>query len=137
MKKKNILLFISKALLEKDLDFRIFPYPKPPLVILFINDRRNQLFFATGIECGIHDLQVLKYQPLVKSRLIFQYSMIINGIKWFKSDVTDGWYFRTWRSSMSTSLPEALSNWEGLLWWSLSSGDCENTTNKLKKLFKL
>jgi len=43
--------------------------------------KRTQLLFATGIEHGIHDRQVLKYQPLVKSRLIFQYSMIINGIR--------------------------------------------------------
>ena len=46
-----------------------------------IDNRRTQLLFATGIECGIHDGQVPKYQPLMTSRLIFQYSMIINGIK--------------------------------------------------------
>ena len=38
--------------------------------------RRTQLLFTTGIERGIHDRQVLKYQPLVTSRLIFQYSII-------------------------------------------------------------
>ena len=32
---------------------------------------RTQLHFATGIEGGIHDHQVLKYQPSVTSRLIF------------------------------------------------------------------
>ena len=41
----------------------------------------TQLLFATGIEHGIHDREVLTYQPLGTSRLIFQYSMIINGIK--------------------------------------------------------
>ena len=44
-------------------------------------NRHTQLFFATGIESGIHDCQILKYQPLVTSRLIFQYSMIINETK--------------------------------------------------------
>ena len=43
--------------------------------------RRTQLLFATNIERGIHDHQLMKYQPLVTSRLIFQYSIIINGIK--------------------------------------------------------
>ena len=43
--------------------------------------RRTQLLFATGIEGGIYDRQVLKYQPLVTSRLISQYSIIVNGIK--------------------------------------------------------
>ena len=50
------------------------------LVDLIIN-RRSQLLFATGFEGGIHDRQVLKYQPSVTSRLIFQYLMIVNGIK--------------------------------------------------------
>ena len=36
--------------------------------------KRTQLLFATGIERGIHDRQVLKYQPLVTSRLIFLHS---------------------------------------------------------------
>ena len=45
------------------------------------HNRRTQLLFATGIERGIHDCQVLKYQPLVTSRLMFQYPMIANGIK--------------------------------------------------------
>ena len=40
-----------------------------------------QLLDATAIEGGIHDYQVLKYQSSVTSRLIFQYLMIINGIK--------------------------------------------------------
>ena len=34
--------------------------------------RRTQLLFATGIERGIHYRQVLKYQPLVTSRLSSQ-----------------------------------------------------------------
>ena len=42
---------------------------------------RTQLLFATGIEGGIHDRQVLKHQPSVTSRLMFQYLMIIYGIK--------------------------------------------------------
>ena len=41
--------------------------------------RHTQLLVATGIEGGIHNRQVLKYQPLVTSRLIFQYTIIING----------------------------------------------------------
>ena len=45
------------------------------------HNRHIQLLFATGIEHGIHDRQVLKYQLLVTSRLIFQYSIIISGIK--------------------------------------------------------
>ena len=44
--------------------------------------RPTQLLFATGIEGGIHDSQVLKYQPSVTSnRLMFQELMIIYGIK--------------------------------------------------------
>ena len=39
-------------------------------------NRHTRLLFATGIELGIHNRQVLKYQPLVRSRLIFQYLMI-------------------------------------------------------------
>ena len=37
---------------------------------------------------------VKKYQPSVKSRMIFQHLMIIHGIKWWNItlDVTDGWY---------------------------------------------
>ena len=45
---------------------------------LFIKDEKNsinirctQLLFATGIEGGIHDHQVLKYQPSLTSRVIF------------------------------------------------------------------
>ena len=37
------------------------------------NNRRTQLLFATGIEGGIHDRQVLKYQPSVTSRVIFHH----------------------------------------------------------------
>ena len=48
---------------------------------VLVENRYTHLLFATSIERGIHNRQVLKYQPLVTSRLIFQYSMIINGIK--------------------------------------------------------
>ena len=41
----------------------------------------TQLLNATGIEGGIYDRHVLKYQPLVTPRLMFQYLMIIYGIK--------------------------------------------------------
>ena len=102
------------------------------------NNRRTQLLFATGIERGIHDCQVLKYQPIVTSRLIFQYSMIINGIKWWNVtlDVTDGWYFRTWRSWLPRSMLVAKSNWVCLitLRWELSvrKGKSENKMRHLK-----
>ena len=58
-----------------------------------IDNRPTQLPNATGIEGGIHDCQVLKYQPAVTSRLMFQDLMIIYGIKWWNItlDVTDGW----------------------------------------------
>ena len=46
-----------------------------------IDIRPTQLLNATGIEGGIHDSQVLKYQPSVTSRLFFWYLMIINGTK--------------------------------------------------------
>ena len=46
-----------------------------------VHIRCTQLLFATGIEGGIHDCQVQKYQPYVTSRLIFQYLMIINGME--------------------------------------------------------
>ena len=42
---------------------------------------RTQLLFATGIDSGIRDCQILKYQPSVTSRHMFQYLVIINGIK--------------------------------------------------------
>ena len=38
-----------------------------------VKHRRTQLLFATGIERGIHDRQVLKYQPSVTSRVIFHH----------------------------------------------------------------
>ena len=43
------------------------------------------------IQGGIHDRQVLKYQPSITSRLMFQYLMIIYGIKWWNItlDVVD------------------------------------------------
>ena len=37
------------------------------------NIGRTQLLFATGIEGGIHDPQVLKYQPPGTSRVIFHH----------------------------------------------------------------
>ena len=40
-----------------------------------------QLLNVTGINCDIDNGQVLKYQPSVTSRLIFQYSIITNGMK--------------------------------------------------------
>ena len=45
------------------------------------HNKCTQLLFATDIERGIHDRQVLKYQPLVTSRLIFQHLIITNGIR--------------------------------------------------------
>ena len=44
-------------------------------------NRPTQLLNATGIVGGIHNGQVLNYQPSVTSRLIFWYLMITNGIK--------------------------------------------------------
>ena len=35
--------------------------------------RHTQLLFATGIEHGIHDCQVLEHQPPVTSRVIFHH----------------------------------------------------------------
>ena len=35
--------------------------------------KRTQLLFATGIERGIHNRQVLKYQALVTSRVAFHH----------------------------------------------------------------
>ena len=63
------------------------------------------------------DRQVLKYQPSVTSRVIFHHFVSLIIIKcWNISlDVTDGWYFRTWRSWMPPSMPVALSKWVGLL----------------------
>ena len=45
-----------------------------------IGNRRTYFLFATGIECGIHVRQVLKYQSSVTSRLIFQDHIIIKGL---------------------------------------------------------
>ena len=83
-------------------------------------NKRNQLLFATGIERGIHNHRVLKYQPFVTSRLIFQYSMFNNGIKWWNItlDVTAGWYFRSWQSWMPRSMPVVKSNWVRLISYS-------------------
>ena len=36
-------------------------------------NRRTQLLNATGIDGGIHDCQVLKYQPSVTCRLMFHH----------------------------------------------------------------
>jgi len=40
---------------------------------LYLDNRLTQLLFATGIEGGIQDLQVLEYQPLVTYRLIYHH----------------------------------------------------------------
>ena len=90
------------------------------------NNRRTQLLFTTGIERGIHDRQVLKYQPLVTSRLMFQYSMIIDRIRWWNItlDATNGWHFRTWRSWMPRSMPVAKSNWVRLLNFCIGAHGC-------------
>ena len=79
--------------------------------------RRTQLLFATGIEGGIDDHQLLKYQPSVTSRVIFHYLIpLIIIVYWNISlDVTNGWYFRTWWSWMLRSMPVANSNWVRLL----------------------
>ena len=78
---------------------------------------RTQLLFATGIERGIHDHQVLKYQPSVTSRVIFHHLIPLVTIEYrsISLDVTYGWYFRTWQSWMPPSMPVALSKWVGLL----------------------
>ena len=55
-------------------------------------NRHTRLLFATGIEHGIHNRQVLKYRPSVTSRLIFHHlipSMIIK-YQNISLDVTDG-----------------------------------------------
>ena len=88
--------------------------------------RRTQLLFATGIEGGIHDRQILKYQSSVTSRVIFHDCIPLVIIKyWIISlDVTDGWYFRAWRLWMPPSMPEAKSNWVCLLrgYWKYTVG---------------
>ena len=75
--------------------------------------RPIQLLNANGIEGGIHECLVLKYQPSVTYRLIFQYLMIFHGIKWWyiTLDVTNGWFFRIWWSWLPPSMPVAKSNW--------------------------
>jgi len=50
-------------------------------VISMVHIKPTHLLDAIGIEGGIHDRQVLKYQPSVTSRLMFHYLMIIYGIK--------------------------------------------------------
>ena len=45
-------------------------------------NRHTQLFFATGIEGGIHHRQVLKYQPPVTSRVIFHHLIPLMIIKY-------------------------------------------------------
>ena len=58
----------------------------------FFHIRRTQLLFATGIEGGIHDGQVLKYQPSVTSRVIFHHLIPLLIIKYrnISLDVADG-----------------------------------------------
>ena len=81
----------------------------------------TQLLFATCIEGGIHDLQVLEYQPSVTSKVIFHNFIPLILIKYWNisPDVTYGWYFWTWQSWMPHSMPMASSNWVGTL-----STDC-------------
>ena len=82
---------------------------------LMMHNRRTQLLFATGIECAIDNCQVLKYQLSVTSRVIFHHFISLIIIKYWNIslDVTDGWYFRIWRVSMSPYLNVAFSNWVG------------------------
>ena len=61
-----------------------FHFEPSPGILIFRyggDNRLTQSLFSTGIERGIHNHQVLKYQPSVTSRLIFQYFMIINETK--------------------------------------------------------
>ena len=55
-------------------------------------NKPTQLLFATGIEGGIHDRQVLKYQPSVTSRVIFHHliPIIIIEYKNISLEITDG-----------------------------------------------
>ena len=48
---------------------------------------------------------------------MFQYLLIIYNIKWrnITLDVTNGWYFRTWRSWVPSIMQVAKSNWVCLL----------------------
>ena len=64
---------------------------------------------------------------------IFQYLIIINGIKWWNItlDVTDGWYFWICWSSMSTSLNVAFSNWVGPICLNLMTPIYSGPTNFL------
>ena len=64
--------------------------------------------------------------------------MIIDGIKWWNIalDVTDGWCFiiwfyqiKTWRLSMSTSLPVAMRNGVGLIWLQSFLISCKKAFN--------
>ena len=57
------------------------------------NNRTTQLLNATSNDVDIDDIQVLKHQPSVTSRLTFQYLMSIKGIEgWIITlDVTDDW----------------------------------------------
>ena len=45
-------------------------------------NRHTQLLFATGIERGIHDCQILKYQPSVTSRVIFHHLIPLINIEY-------------------------------------------------------
>ena len=55
-------------------------------------NRRTHLLFAISSECGIHDCQVLKYQPSVTSKVIFHHLIPLIIIKYQNIilDVTDG-----------------------------------------------
>ena len=78
---------------------------------------RTQLLFAAGIERGIHNRQVLKYQPSVTFRVIFHHLIPLIIIEYWNIslDGTNGWYFRTRQSWMPCSMPVALSNWVDLM----------------------
>ena len=81
------------------------------------HNRPTQLLNAIGIEGGIHDHQVLKYQPSVTSRVIFHHLIPLIIIKYWNIslDVTNGWYFRTWWSWVPRSMLVAKSNWVRLI----------------------
>ena len=53
-----------------------------PISSKLLLNRRTQLLFATGIDRGIHNRQVLKYQPSVTSRVIFHHLIQIITIEY-------------------------------------------------------
>ena len=87
------------------------------VVVALCFNRPTQLLNATSIDSDSDDDKVVKYQQSVISRVIFYHLIPLIIIKYqnINLDVTDCWYFRTWRSWISPSMPMALSNWVGLL----------------------